>query len=418
MRKYIISNIHRLRRCRQKGLVIQFSDRRFDPDIMDFVKIGKGSLGGKARGLAFISNLLHQTPEIQRRYPGVNIVVPRTMVIATDGFEAFVAGNELDLSRICDCPDEEIRERFLSGRFPDGLAGELAAFLRKVTGPLSIRSSSLLEDAHVQSTAGLYKTYMIPNNHDDFFVRLAHLMTAVKLVYASTFFERPLTFARSISKQFQEDSMAVIVQQLAGSGHGDFFYPGRLGDGPVPELLSPGRHDARGRDRAHRAGPGDDHRRGRGDPAVFPEVPDDDAPVLDGGRHPGQRPAVFLRLEGQKRSGAAGSDPGNHHRTAGCRCRGRGVSGQEPCQHLRPRGEQDSRQRLHARPQGADLRPDPQTQDFSPSGDPDRSPRTGAKGHGRSGGDRVLGRPERNRAAHLLLSPATPPCHRARNFRM
>ena len=50
MRKYIISNIHRLRRCRQKGLVIQFSDRRFDPDIMDFVKIGKGSLGGKARG--------------------------------------------------------------------------------------------------------------------------------------------------------------------------------------------------------------------------------------------------------------------------------------------------------------------------------------------------------------------------------
>ena len=84
--------------------------------------------------------------------------------------------------------------------------------------PLSIRSSSLLEDAHVQSTAGLYKTYMIPNNHDDFFIRLAHLMTAVKLVYASTFFERPLTFARSISKQFQEDSMAVIVQQLAGSG--------------------------------------------------------------------------------------------------------------------------------------------------------------------------------------------------------
>ena len=225
MRKYIISNIHRLRRCRQKGLVIQFSDRRFDPDIMDFVKIGKGSLGGKARGLAFISNLLHQTPEIQRRYPGVNIVVPRTMVIATDGFEAFVAGNELDLSRICDCPDEEIRERFLSGRFPDELAGELAAFLRKVTGPLSIRSSSLLEDAHVQSTAGLYETYMIPNNHDDFFIRLAHLMTAVKLVYASTFFERPLTFARSISKQFQEDSMAVIVQQLAGSRHGDFFYP-------------------------------------------------------------------------------------------------------------------------------------------------------------------------------------------------
>ena len=225
MRQYIISNIHRLRRCRQKGLVIQFSERRFDPDIMDFVKIGKGSLGGKARGLAFIYNLLHRSPEIRRRYPGVDIVIPRTMVIATDGFEAFIARNELDASRICNCADDEIRRRFLAGAFPEELAGDLASFLVKVKGPLSVRSSSLLEDAHVQSSAGLYKTVMIPNSHDDFSVRLAHLLTAVRLVYASTFFERPLAFARGVSKQFQEDSMAVIVQALAGGRYGDFFYP-------------------------------------------------------------------------------------------------------------------------------------------------------------------------------------------------
>ncbi|WP_373498585.1 PEP/pyruvate-binding domain-containing protein [Desulfococcus sp.] len=225
MRQYIISNIHRLRQCRQKGMVIQFSERRFDPDIMDFVKIGKGSLGGKARGLAFIYNLLHRSPEIRRRYPDVNIVIPRTLVIATDGFEAFVARNELDASKICNCADDEIRSRFLAGEFPEELAGDLASFLAKVKGPLSVRSSSLLEDAQVQSSAGLYKTVMIPNIHDDFAVRLAHLLTAVRLVYASTFFERPLAFARGVSKQFQEDSMAVIVQELAGGRYGDFFYP-------------------------------------------------------------------------------------------------------------------------------------------------------------------------------------------------
>ncbi len=225
MRRYIIVNIHQLRRCRQKGLVLQFSERRFDPDIMDFVKIGKGSLGGKARGLAFVARLLHRRPDIRQRYPGINILVPRTMVIATDGFEAFTTENGLDLSTIAGCSDAKIRERFLAGRFPDGLFREITAFLRKIRGPLSVRSSSLLEDAHVQSFAGLYGTYMIPNNHEDFAVRLADLIAAVKLVYASTFFARPLTFARSISKQFQEDSMAVIVQQLAGSAHGEFFYP-------------------------------------------------------------------------------------------------------------------------------------------------------------------------------------------------
>lgn len=225
MRQYIIANIHHLRKCRQKGMVIQFSASRYDPDIMDFVKIGKGSLGGKARGLAFLYNLLHRSPGFRRRYSEINIVVPQTLVIATDGFEAFITRNRLDASRICNCTDDQIRSRFLEGEFPEGLKTDLAAFLARVRGPLAVRSSSLLEDAHVQSSAGLYKTLLIPNNHPDDAVRLSHLLNAVRLVYASTFFERPLAFARGVSKQFQEDSMAVIVQELAGGRYGDFFYP-------------------------------------------------------------------------------------------------------------------------------------------------------------------------------------------------
>lgn len=225
MRRYIIANIHHLRKCRQKGMVIQFSAGRYDPDIMDFVKIGKGSLGGKARGLAFLYNLLHRSPGFLRRHPEADIVVPRTLVIATDSFEAFIARNGLDASRICNCTDDEIRSRFLAGELPGGLEADLAAFLARVRGPLAVRSSSLLEDAHVQSSAGLYKTLLIPNSHEDGAVRLSHLLAAVRLVYASTFFERPLAFARGLSKQFQEDSMAVIVQELAGGRYGDFFYP-------------------------------------------------------------------------------------------------------------------------------------------------------------------------------------------------
>jgi len=62
MRRYIVSSLHGLRRWRQKGVVAQFNTAYFDPDVSDFVKIGQGSLGGKARSLAFMSALLQEDP--------------------------------------------------------------------------------------------------------------------------------------------------------------------------------------------------------------------------------------------------------------------------------------------------------------------------------------------------------------------
>jgi len=228
VKHYIVSSIHSLRKCRQKGVVVQFDSKEFDPEISDFVKLGKGALGGKARGLAFMSNLLHQVTDIQEKYPEVNVIVPKTLVIATDSFESFVRNNNLhELLAYAPCPDmdKEIQKRFLQSDISGWLYDALKSFLEKVHTPLSVRSSSLMEDAHFQSYSGLYKTYMIPNNHLDISVRLHHLATAIKLVYASTYFEKPRTFAKNISWQFQEDSMAVIIQQLAGKEYKDFFYP-------------------------------------------------------------------------------------------------------------------------------------------------------------------------------------------------
>jgi hypothetical protein len=54
------------------------------------LKIGKGSLGGKASGLAFICSLLQRQPEIYERFSGASrLHVPRTLVITTDVFDAF-----------------------------------------------------------------------------------------------------------------------------------------------------------------------------------------------------------------------------------------------------------------------------------------------------------------------------------------
>ncbi len=225
MREYIVSHLHGLRRWRQKGVVAQFNTFHFDPDVSDFVKIGQGSLGGKARSLAFMSALLQQDPAIYEKYKDIHIEIPKTLVISTDGFESFISKNHLHHFAVEDVPDQKIADAFLLAEMPDWLVRELAFYLSQVKYPLSVRSSSALEDLQFQPYAGLYETYMIPNNHPDPSVRLKQLIDAIKLVYASTYYESPKAFARHTSNRPQEEAMAVIVQQLTGEEYGDYYYP-------------------------------------------------------------------------------------------------------------------------------------------------------------------------------------------------
>ncbi|NNL41750.1 MAG: phosphoenolpyruvate synthase/pyruvate phosphate dikinase [Desulfobacterales bacterium] len=225
LRQYIITSIHQLRRWRQQGVVVQFNPDNFDPHIKDFVKIGEGSLGGKGRSLAFMSAILQEHQKLNEKHSNVNIIIPRTMVISTDGFESFVKQNDLSRFSGENVTDQSVTENFLKADLPDYLNRQLEAFLKQVEYPLSIRSSSLMEDAQFQPYAGLYETYMIPNNHTDFPTRLRHLITAVKLVYASTYYEGPKAFARNTSNNPRDEKMAVIIQQIAGAKHGDYFYP-------------------------------------------------------------------------------------------------------------------------------------------------------------------------------------------------
>ncbi|MFZ3045617.1 MAG: PEP/pyruvate-binding domain-containing protein [Desulfatirhabdiaceae bacterium] len=229
LRNYIVSGLHTLRKLQQKGVVAQFQAHTFDADIMDFVKIGNGSLGGKARGLAFMSAFLHQHPQLFETYPQLQIQIPKTLVITTQGFESFIQMNQLQYLAKTDLSDKDIAAAFLQADMPEWLVSNLEAFLIQVAHPLSIRSSSLLEDAHFQPYAGLYQTYMIPNNHPDSGVRLKQLVDAIKLVYASTYYEDPRSFTRHSVTLPQEESMAVIIQQLVGEAYGDYFYPAMSG---------------------------------------------------------------------------------------------------------------------------------------------------------------------------------------------
>jgi DNA-binding NarL/FixJ family response regulator len=223
-RRYLISIISARRRRRQKGLVVNFDPGVFDLET-EFFKIGKGSLGGKARGLAFFSSILHRNLALHRNFEGIHIAVPQTLVVTTEGFDAFIEENDLKSLSKSDMADEEIAQRFLDAEFPQWIAEDLRAYLSQIKYPLAIRSSSLLEDAQYRAYAGLYKTYMLANDDPDLDCRLDQLINAVKLVYASTYYREPRAFSRRVGHRTEEEKMAVIIQQLVGEHYNAYFYP-------------------------------------------------------------------------------------------------------------------------------------------------------------------------------------------------
>src|SRR5262249_15284638 len=155
--------------------VADFDRHSFDPTSNFFARIGGGSLGGKARGLAFVRYLLnyHGLP---RRFPDVHVAVPPAVVLATDCFDRFLTRNALHELALGSNNDEEILAAFLRAELPGFVVERLHALVDVVSWPLAVRSSSLLEDSQYQPFTGVYETFMFANNHPDSGERLEQLM--------------------------------------------------------------------------------------------------------------------------------------------------------------------------------------------------------------------------------------------------
>ncbi len=225
IKEYLLDLLAANRRSRQKGAVVDFIPEDLAVSAY-FMKIGKGFLGGKARGLAFMSYLFCRTKELYDKYPDLNIYVPKTLAITTDKFDEFMENNfsQHDFSGQ-KYSDEAIIRMFDAADLPDHLRFDLGQYLLKTDHPIAVRSSSLLEDAQYMPSAGIYKTIMLPNNHEKMSVRLAQLLRAVKLVYASTYFDAPIQMAKTSLHRPEEEKMGVILQSIVGQRHGDFYFP-------------------------------------------------------------------------------------------------------------------------------------------------------------------------------------------------
>ncbi len=222
IRQWLTDQIRDYRIKQALGVVARFTNENYN-DTIWFSRLGNGSMGGKARGLAFMNHIL-QRYNLYNEWENVRVMVPRTLVITTEYFDRFIIENGLQYVINADISDAEILSEFVASSLPQELVDALRTFIRNVRKPLAIRSSSKLEDSYYQPFAGIYSTYMIPHTeNEDQELRL--LSKAIKSVYASVYFASSRAYIAATANVISEEKMAIVIEEICGSEDSGYFFP-------------------------------------------------------------------------------------------------------------------------------------------------------------------------------------------------
>jgi len=218
LRGYLVSVVRRAREMEQEGTI---SDVDAPPAANRFVRVGGGSIGGKGRGLAFVNSIIARR-DLLHRFEDLQIRIPKTVVLGADEFEHFAPRSEHET---VPSADADHVARLLTRTLSSEARSELRFAATALRGPLAVRSSSVLEDSRFRPFAGVYATYLLPNSHPNPEVRFGQLQDAVRAVYASVFSHAARTYLAGTPHAFEEQRMAVVIQQVIGTAYGQRFYP-------------------------------------------------------------------------------------------------------------------------------------------------------------------------------------------------
>lgn len=228
IRQFIFDSISYYRLNKSKGIIAGFYKERFD-EYFNFARIGDGSIGGKGRGLAFLDSMVKRNKWIDK-WENTIVSIPPTVVVGVDVFSEFMKLNNL-FDFINESQDDKvILKRFVQSKFPEHILDDLRAFVQVLKKPIAIRSSSLLEDSHYQPFAGVYSTYMIPFSENKKKM-LCNLQLAMKSVYASVFYKNSRQYMVATKNVIDEEKMGLVLQEVCGNQHGNFYYPTLSGVG-------------------------------------------------------------------------------------------------------------------------------------------------------------------------------------------
>jgi len=221
-RSFLHDAIANFRLNKGRGVISKFYRVNYD-EYLNFARIGDGSIGGKARGLAFLDSLIKKNQGLDE-FDNVVISIPRTVVLTSEVFDVLIEENNLLQQVLDDVEDEKILEAFINAKMPEKTVRDLKAFLKVTKRPIAVRSSSLLEDSHYQPFAGVYSTYMIPHSVNEKQM-LKILIEAIKAVYASVYYKSSKSYMRVTSNVIDEEKMSIILQEVCGEQYNDRYYP-------------------------------------------------------------------------------------------------------------------------------------------------------------------------------------------------
>ncbi|MDK2840805.1 MAG: hypothetical protein PWQ17_310 [Anaerophaga sp.] len=223
LRQKILDVFEEARIERMRGRVVQF-----DPSMVNMdrfvMRIGDGSFGGKGRGLAFLSNFIENI-DFASIVPDLNIKIPPTTIVGAAEFTTFLEKNNLLKSIYEEKDFDQIKQKIIKAKLSNEVERKLRQYIEYMDVPIAVRSSGLFEDSLLQPFAGVFSTYVLPNNDPNPEVRFNQLATAVKLVYASIFSPTARAYFDAVHYKIDEEKMAVIIQKLVGQKAHNRFYP-------------------------------------------------------------------------------------------------------------------------------------------------------------------------------------------------
>lgn len=223
IRDFLLKAIQIYRNEKNKGKVVNFEDSEVLEET-NIVSLASGSLGGKGRGVAFINTLINNF-NFSNIIPNIKIRAPKTCIVGTDEFERFIDRNKLADKIFNERDYDLVKQWFYKGDFSEVFTRRIKKVLKLIEKPIAIRSSGLFEDSRLQPFAGIFETYLLPNNHPDPEVRLQQTLDAIKLVYASIYSKTARGYVEAINYKIEEEKMAVVIQEVVGEQYSDYFYP-------------------------------------------------------------------------------------------------------------------------------------------------------------------------------------------------
>lgn len=223
IRKFCLDMFTASRLKKLRGRIINFKPHLVNSNRY-ITRLGRGSLGGKGRGMAFLCNFIENT-YFKRLINNLNIQIPLTAIIGVDEFDNFIEENDLSDRLYRTTNYDKIKDMFLESELSENLKSKLYLLLEKIDKPLAVRSSGLFEDSLTQPFAGVYESFLISNNNKDIEIRFKQLQDAVKLVYASIFTQSARDYFHAVDYKIEEEKMAVVIQEVVGNEVNKRFYP-------------------------------------------------------------------------------------------------------------------------------------------------------------------------------------------------